>query len=482
MDLFLGIDLGTTTVKVALIDEDKKTFVERDKAHEAFLIPSQKGTGGGAADRHEQCPKKIVRTVLELLDEFDSDSLAKLKSIAISGQMHGVLLWEADPMGFDVGNGNCSPLITWMDTRCDQRFLQKLPKWTDGKNPLKEKRIATGYGMATLAWLKEHGKLDGQKWDSAGTIMDFLVSCLTQSKNVCISTQNAESWGYLSGYKWTIQESSDVFPTHLLPTIVRPGTVVGHTSLPLTKLPRGVPVLVALGDLQASLLPFLGKGEAALHIGTASQIAFVSEEEAAEEATSTVALPDSVRCDPFFDGNFLLVAPSLNGGNVFECFFRQIASWSAKLFGLPIELEKCSSPCTASSMLDHVLNSTATQSSSDIGTSLTVMPTFYGERHIPATEGGAVVKNWRMDTSIEQFVLSISRGIVANLAQMMPPAILEAHSVHKLKLIGRANQKAFAEEAKRQFPDLQIVFGEEQHFSAAYGAALHAARIFMENK
>ena len=70
-------------------------------------------------------------------------------------------------------NCNCSRLITWMDGRCDQQFLNKLPKWIDKAYPDQNKMVASGYGMATLAWLKEHGQIH-PRWDRAGTIMDFL--------------------------------------------------------------------------------------------------------------------------------------------------------------------------------------------------------------------------------------------------------------------------------------------------------------------
>ncbi|KAL3078247.1 hypothetical protein niasHS_012134 [Heterodera schachtii] len=465
MPFFLGIDLGTTSVKIALTDGDKKTFLEWDRKHNALIEREEK-------DRHEQSPKKILDTVQKLMGEMETDKLAQVKGIGISGQMHGVMLWEADSIGLGVDRCHCSPLITWMDSRCDEQFLRTLPKWLDGNDPQKEKRIATGYGMATLAWLKEKGQLDGEKWDRAGTIMDFLASLLTQSKtDKLIDALPLFPLSFCFPYAH--------FPTHLLPSIVSPGTFIGRTSLPFAYLPKGVPVTVPLGDLQASLLPFLSAGVAALHIGTASQIAFVSQR-LAEEMSSKVVLPNSIRRDPFFDDDFLLVAPSLNGGNVFAGLFQQIASWSADLFGFPFDFSPLSFSA-AFSLLDRIFNSPNSQPNNGELPPVKVMPTFFGERHISAQEGGAVVENWRMDTPIEQFLVSIARGIVANLAQMMPPAVLAAHSVHTLKLIGRANQTVFAEEAKRHFPGLEIVL-EEQNFSAAYGAAVHARDIYMKKE
>jgi hypothetical protein len=63
-----------------------------------------------------------------------------------------------------------------MDGRCDEEFLKKLPKWTDQSHSNDgEKRICSGYGWPTLAWMKANCQLD-PKWDRAGTVMDFFGS------------------------------------------------------------------------------------------------------------------------------------------------------------------------------------------------------------------------------------------------------------------------------------------------------------------
>jgi hypothetical protein len=59
---------------------------------------------------------------------------------------------------------------------------------------------------------------------------------------------------------------------------------------------------------------------------------------------------------------------------------------------------------------------------------------------------------------------------------MMPPSVLAAHKICRLKLVGRAKQKIFADEAKRQFPDLEVQFWQGKE-SAAFGAAMHAQQI-----
>jgi hypothetical protein len=118
-----------------------------------------------------------------------------------------------------------SNLITWMDGRCDSKFLSNLPKWTANNC---EQQIATGYGMATLAWLKANGHLRAE-WNRAGTIMDllgtriiqssykfiFLAAFLIQTKEQSqISTQNAHSWGYTDSGSWTAAVHVCFLPFH----------------------------------------------------------------------------------------------------------------------------------------------------------------------------------------------------------------------------------------------------------------------------
>ena len=57
---------------------------------------------------------------------------------------------------------------------------------------------------------------------------------------------------------------------------------------------------------------------------------------------------------------------------------------------------------------------------------------------------------------------------------MMPPSILSSHEILCLKLIGRSGQHVFVEEAKRQFPNLDVFNSENEEVSAAFGAALYA--------
>jgi len=58
-------------------------------------------------------------------------------------------------------------------------------------------------------------------------------------------------------FLWLFRLATGGFPTRFLPTVVPAGRLVGHTTSSWCLLPARVPVFVAMGDLQCSVLPKL---------------------------------------------------------------------------------------------------------------------------------------------------------------------------------------------------------------------------------
>lgn len=85
----LGIDLGTTSVKVSLVDvetlEIKETIVRQTKA----------GIESGSR-KAEQCTRKIFKQLQVCLSELPQEGLANVVHISVTGQMHGIALWKRD--------------------------------------------------------------------------------------------------------------------------------------------------------------------------------------------------------------------------------------------------------------------------------------------------------------------------------------------------------------------------------------------------
>lgn len=186
----LGIDVGTSTVKVVLVS----------KAHFRVVQEQCKSLGSHlrvqVADARERSVDEIISCVEDCISSFSPDSLEHVVSIGVCGQMHGCVLWKSTDVFFRDGclhyeQEACSNFITWQDGRCSGDFLSSLPLT---RLPI---RISAGYGCATLAWLQRFQPEIVSKFDRAGTIMDLLVCALCEDPaNVVMSAQNAASWGY----------------------------------------------------------------------------------------------------------------------------------------------------------------------------------------------------------------------------------------------------------------------------------------------
>lgn len=187
----LGIDLGTTSVKVALIDSATKT-VSKTKSREthAYIHDDVQTC------KNEQDPDKILHALQFCVSGLAKEELRKVIKIGISGQMHGIVLWKHG-QGWSLNiNGRfergevCSHLYTWQDGRCTSEFISTLPK------PNSHLKLASGIGCATIFWLMKNEKEYLCGFDRAGTIQDYVVAMLCGLDRPVMSVHNAASWGY----------------------------------------------------------------------------------------------------------------------------------------------------------------------------------------------------------------------------------------------------------------------------------------------
>lgn len=186
--LCLGLDLGTTSIKISLVDTDTKKLVfSTTEPTEADIINDVK------SDWAEQDVKKILSALCACLMRITEKNRSSISCISISGQMHGVVLWNSEnqiPIS-EVAIQSCtSSLITWEDKRASKEFLSKLPK------PDSHQGISTGFGCVSLFWLMKNCPDMLVEYDTAGSIMDYVATLLCGLDKPVMSNQIAASWGY----------------------------------------------------------------------------------------------------------------------------------------------------------------------------------------------------------------------------------------------------------------------------------------------
>ena len=293
----IGIDIGTTTISLVVLDTEKKAVLESRTVPNGTFIRTEKEW------ERIQNPDRIVEKAMRELKELRK-AYKDVGTIGLTGQMHGILYIDED--------GNCvSPLYTWQDGR------GSLPEF-DGKSVVclvKEETgfsISTGYGLATHLYHCKKNQVP-KNAVSFCTISDYLGMKLTGRKTPIVHISNAASLGLFDSEKMmfyidTIHKLG--MDPGQLPEVTDEFKILGYYD--------GIPVTVALGDNQASFLGSVGFQENTLllNMGTGGQISVLSDKPFEE---------GGIEARPLARGKYILVGASLCGGRayaVLEKFFR----------------------------------------------------------------------------------------------------------------------------------------------------------------
>ena len=140
--LYIGVDLGTSAVKLLLMDE--KGTVNRVVSKEYPLFFPQPGW---SEQRPEDWYEQTMAGLKELLKDCDR---SKVEGISFGGQMHGLVILDGDDRVI-------RPAILWNDGRTGEEtdYLNQVI----GKDKLSEYtgNIAfAGFTAPKLLWVKKH--------------------------------------------------------------------------------------------------------------------------------------------------------------------------------------------------------------------------------------------------------------------------------------------------------------------------------------
>lgn len=437
----LGIDIGTTKVAAVIIDGHRQLLGVSLKPHKA----DRRSQPGYA----EQDAKAILDAVRSAVCDLPLDLRKSAVAVGLTGQMHGVTV-------LDKNLKPITPLITWQDARCLQgRFLSDLHAETGY-------HLRSGFGCATLAWLGTNHLMPASAF-SASTIHDLLAAKLCALDKPVTDPTDAASWGLfdLQTLNWDIKALEAAgLSAELLPKVVPCSSqagVVCKTMADEFGISQELPVTVAIGDNQASLLATLKEPEheLALTLGTGGQLSAVLS-----AGHKIKPLEPGVKYEyrPFTDSRFLVTAASLCGGTAW--------SWLAQA------MEKCCRDLDitvpAREQLYERLNDLGLKAAAE----LEVRPHFLGERYdtsLRGTIGGIDSGNFDLGT----LARGLARGIIENLENMFPDFALQQRN----SIVGSGNalrHNRLLQVATEQVFDLPLTVSDLQE-EAACGAAINAS-------
>jgi len=453
----LGIDVGTTSVKVCLLNTLTREVIVKHIKDTLSTLPSDEGVEGDKQD-----VTKIYSALHSCISRISKEHLRRVIHIAVCGQMHGVVYWrQADAWNrnskdqVEVGGG-VSSLYTWQDGRCSPEYLSTLPK------PVSNLALNSGYGCATTFWHLHNNPEFLKRYDRFGTVMDLIVSMILDLDEPVMTDQNAGSFGYFDplGMVWNRQVLQEAgFPTHFLPQVVASTESAGSLPRDWFDIPAGTPVSAALGDLQCSVKSTLEfpDTDAVVNVSTSAQMAFVQPVEFKPSLVDQEAVHSPVEYFPYFEKRFIAVAASLTGGNALAAFIRMIQQWVMQL-GVNVPQSK---------IWDTALGAGLEERNPP---TIDICPTIFGERHSP-NQKGAVNNINQGNLGLGSVTRSVCRGIILNLAAMMPPDMLKQRGINRIVGSGACllRNQVLQREIQDQYR-LPVIFEDEGN--ACVGAAL----------
>ncbi|GAE91975.1 xylulose kinase [Gracilibacillus boraciitolerans JCM 21714] len=144
MSYVIGVDLGTSAVKLLLVDKSGEVVKEVSKDY-----PLIQEKTGYSEQKPEDWVKQTVAGLKELVQQFDGD-VTEIEGLSFAGQMHGLVL-------LDNNNQPLRNAILWNDTRTTAQCQEIYDKVGKDKFIGITKNLALeGFTLPKILWVKEH--------------------------------------------------------------------------------------------------------------------------------------------------------------------------------------------------------------------------------------------------------------------------------------------------------------------------------------
>ena len=296
----LGIDLGTSSVKVVVLGRDGRVLAQASGRYD--VVRARPGWA-------ETEPEDWWRATGEALARVPTDDVA---AVGLSGQMHGVVLAAAD-------GTPTRPAVLWADARAEPQ-LARYRDLPDDVRARLANPLSPGMAGPVLAWLHAHEPDAVTRAQSALQPKDWLRARLTGA----VAAEPSDASATLL-YDALRQDWDDVviealgIRRDLLPRILpTAATVAGATT-------AGTPVVAGAADTAAAALGagLTRPGTVQLTIGTGVQL--VTPVPAPTEADLTTD-PTTHLYRSATDDGWYAMAAGLSGG--------QTLDWVRRLLGL----------------------------------------------------------------------------------------------------------------------------------------------------
>lgn len=284
--MLLGVDLGTSSAKAVLVDPEGRIVREGSAPYEVHR--PQPGWA-------ESDPDDWWRGARDAIRQAVADQRSAVTAIGLSGQMHGVVLSDAEGQAL-------RPAILWADTRSTHE-LEVYRQLDERRRHMLANPYVTGMAGPSLLWLRTHepDAYGAARW--ALQPKDWFRLKLTGK----VATDPSDASGTLlydlhdDRWAWDVVDALDLRAELLAPLVasgVPAGWLLPHVAEELD-LPADIPVATGAGDTACAALGtgLLIPGVGQLTVGTAGQIIALLDHPEADPTVRThlyrAATPDS---------------------------------------------------------------------------------------------------------------------------------------------------------------------------------------------
>jgi len=279
--MYLGIDLGTSEVKVLLLQDDHRIVATAG----ARLTVSRPQPGWSEQDPQDWW--QATETAIAALRQKAPGEFARVRGIGLSGQMHGATLLDADDQVL-------RPAILWNDVRSESecRELQRrLPTLPDIAGNL----AMPGFTAPKLMWVQRHEPKVFERVRCVLLPKDWLRLKLTGDKVSEMSDAAGTLWLDVAQRRWSRELLSVTnLSEQRMPRLVEGSEVSGMLRRELADawgLPQGIPVAGGGGDNAASAVGIgaVRPGEGFISLGTSGVLFVVTDRFRANPASAVHA-------------------------------------------------------------------------------------------------------------------------------------------------------------------------------------------------
>ena len=265
MSYYIGLDLGTSSVKLCLTNEDGVLLKEASRSYEL-----QQPALGWKEIEPEIWWRQTCGAMRELLEGVDGE---KVRGIGVTGQMHTLILMDR--------NGEVvRPALMWNDTRTAD-LVPELLEAVEGTEISYLKRIiSTGSPAANMLWVRRNEPDNFKKMEKFLIGPDYMVYRLTGVYGTDYCEASTSSMYDTVRKCWSpVMRKVLKLPERVYPEVKGSAEIAG-TLLPQVAEQFGISpktiVIVGTGDNPAASIPTgcLGKNEPVFSMGTSGVLMF----------------------------------------------------------------------------------------------------------------------------------------------------------------------------------------------------------------